>query len=148
MSYEEKNRIYQFEIMSFLFVTFVFAGYVVFIMRTAPLQNGWDYLIRLGVPYSIAEPIVCFSVYELFFPKRLRGSPSFHLKRFARRTTLALLVLLSFVVVIAVSDLVFSQTLGSEALFPGMVTWVSVFLAAIFLWFRKQLSKSTSLQPV
>jgi hypothetical protein len=124
----------------FLVVSFSWLILMLHFMPSRPGQTGWDFFFY-GLPYSIIGPTTVFMAYEIFYPKRARKSTMYHLKRFARYTLGGIGVIMSFNLVMAISIVTFSKTLGDNAIFPGMVAWVFTFLAIGFLWLRRQNSR-------
>lgn len=144
MSFEERNHLYMLCIVSFLVVSFAFLACMLYLKQSGSLRTSWDFFVRAGLPYSIIEPTVSFLTYEVFYPKRVRRSRMFHVKRFARRALSGFAVILSFAAVTFISEVSFSKSLGSNAFYPGIVLCVLVFLAAVFLWLRRQNSREES----
>jgi len=138
---EERKHLYNMVAIVFFITLVAFLAYFVYLMRTDPLKTGWDFSIRIGIPYSIVGPTSWFLAYEVFYPKRVRKSRVFHAKRFARRALSLFVVVLSFSGAISISEVSFSETLGDSAIWPGLTLWVFVFLAAVLLWLRHQSSR-------
>jgi Ca2+/Na+ antiporter len=105
-------------------------------------MTGWNLLIWFGLPYSILGPPSWFLPYEVFYPKRIRKSRMFQVKKFARRTLSMFAVILSFFAATFFSEVYFSETLGINAFLPGMIVFVLVFFAFVFLWLRRQNSRN------
>jgi hypothetical protein len=149
LSPEERNHLYTSVGISFLIASFAFVAYALYLMHTVShtgsLQTAWGFLIRIGLPYSIIGPTAFFLSYEVFYPRRVRKSRMFHLKRFTRRTLSLTAVILSFSTVTSISDVLFSRTLGSEAVYPGMLLFVFVSIAVALLWLRRQNSAGSRL---
>jgi drug/metabolite transporter (DMT)-like permease len=142
LSFEERNHLWTLCGFSFLVVSFSFLAWLLYFKRTEFPLTGWGIFIWVGLPCSIIGPTSFFLAYEVFYPRRVRKSPMFHLKRFARRTLSLVAVVLSFSAVVSISDVSFSKTLGSNAIFSGIVAFLLVFFAAVFLWLRRQHSRS------
>jgi hypothetical protein len=142
LSFEERNHLWMLCGVSFLVVSFSFLVWFFFFDQNKFPLSGWDVFVRAGIPYSIIGPTSWFLAYEVFYPRRVRKSHMFHLKRFARRTLSLLAVILSFFGVTSFSQVSFSRTLGSEAIYPGMVLFVFVFIVAVLLWLRRHNSSS------
>jgi hypothetical protein len=141
LTLEERKHLYNMVAMAFFITLVAFLAYFVYLMRTDPLQTGWDFSIRMGIPYSIIGPTSWFLAYEVFYPKRVRKSPTFHAKRFARRALSLSVVVLSFSGVISLSEVTFYKTLGDFAIWPGLVLFVFVFSATVLLWLRHHNSR-------
>lgn len=142
LTLEERNHLYTLCGMMLLVVSFSFLAWLLFFEQSNFTRGGWSMFIWFGLPYSIIGPTSFFLAYEAFYPRRLRRSHMFHLKRFFRRTLSLAAVMVSFPATVSFSEVAFSKTLGSEALYPGMVLWVFVFFAAVLLWLRRQNSRS------
>ena len=144
LTLEERKHLYNMVYLVFLVVFFSFLICVLYIGRNVLPWTGWNILIWFGLPYSIIGPTTVFLSYEVFYPKRVRKSRMFHVKRFARRTVSFIVVILSFAAVTSVSSIAFSKMLGDSAFFPGMALWAFGFSAIVFLWLRRQNSRARS----
>ena len=141
LTLEERKHLNNMVATVFFMTLVAFLAYFVYLMRTDPLKTGWDFSIRIGIPYSILGSTTVFLSYEVFYPKRVRKSGMFHVKRLARRALGATAVIVSLSVVTSISIVTFSETLGDSAIWPGLTLWVFVFLAAVLLWLRHQSSR-------
>ncbi len=140
---EERKHLYNIIAIVFLvaIVTFGFPMFF-YLMPPEPFPQGiWSFFVWYGVPLSIILPTSLFLPYEVFYPKRVRKSRTFHAKRFARRALSLSVVLLSFSGAMSISEVTFSKTLGDNAIWPGLVSFVFVFFAAVFLWLRRHNSR-------
>ena len=137
LTFEERKHLYNMLAIAFLLTVWAFLAYFVYLMDTNPLQIGWDFTIRFGIPFSIVEPTAWFLSYEVFYPKRVRKSRMFHIRRFARRTLSMITVMVSFFGIMSLSEITFSKTLGDDAIFPGIFLFLSIFGIAVFLWLRR-----------
>ncbi len=142
LTFEERNRLWTLCGISFLLASFSFLAWLLYFKVTKSPLTGLDSLTWVGLPYGIVGPTSFFLAYEVFYPRRVRKSRMFHVQRFARRALSGFAVILSFAAVTSFSAVTFSKTLGDNAIFPGMVIWVLVFLSAAFLWLRRQSSRS------
>jgi hypothetical protein len=142
---EEKNHLYTQCGISFLVVTFSFLAWLLFFERSKLPLNEWAIFIYVGLPYCIIGPTSFFLPYEALYPLRVRKSRIFHLKRFFRRTLSLAAMILSFSAVTSISDVSFSRTLGDEAIYPGMLLFVLVFIVAALLWMKRQNNEGTRL---
>jgi hypothetical protein len=141
---EERKRLYNLVGLVFIVVLVIFLVLIFHFKASAQGLTGWDFFIWYGIPYSIIGPISCFLSYEAFYPKRVRKSRVFHVKRFARRTLSMFAVMLSLFAATSSSEVYFSETLGINAFLPGMIAFVAVFFSAVFLWLRRQNSRVES----
>jgi len=139
---EERNHLWNLVIISFLLATFSLSGWLALFEQAQLPLNGWKILVWIGLPFGIVEPTTCFLAYEVFYPRRVRKSKIFHLKRFARRTLSGMALVMSFTAAASLSDLLFSETLTNEAFFPGMLAWILAFLTISLLWLRHRKSST------
>jgi magnesium-transporting ATPase (P-type) len=141
LDFKERNHLWNLCIASFLVVFFSYLVWSLFLEQVAPL-SGWK-IIFWGVPFSIITPVSFFLPYEVFYPKRVRKSPLFHLKRFFRRTLSMIAVILVFTATTSYSDVSFSKTLGDQAWFPGFGLCLAVFIIATLVWLSHQGSRDS-----
>jgi hypothetical protein len=142
LTLEERNRLWTQCGIAFLVVFFSFLAWLLhFKVITSP-PIGWDIFIWVGLPYGIVGPMSFFLTYEVFYPRRIRKSRMFHVKRFARRALGGSAVILSFSAVMSMSQITFSKTLEDNAIFPGITLYLLVAVAAVFIWLRHQNSRT------
>jgi hypothetical protein len=141
LSYEERTDLWNNSLFYLLVVSISLMIFVLFFEQYEVSLKGWGMFIWVGLPFSIIEPISAFLPYEVYFPKRLRKSPMFHLKRFLRRTLSMTAIVICFFGAGAYSDVTFSKTLGSDAYFPGWGLCLVVFFVIAILWLRSHQPK-------
>jgi hypothetical protein len=139
MTFEERNHLYHLVGAVWLVCLFSFLTPMLFYIKPPePLPQGtWDFFIWYGIPLSILQAVSWWLPYEVFYPKRIRKSRGFHVKRFARRTLSMIAGIVSFFGITALSGLTFSKTLGDDAIFPGILLFLLVAVIATFLWLRR-----------
>jgi hypothetical protein len=142
LTLEERNHLWTRCGIAFLIVFFSFLAWLLHFKVTKSPLTGWDIFLWVGLPYGIVGPTSFFLAYEALYPKRVRKSRMFHVKRFARRTLSGIVVILSLSLVASVSDVTFSETLGDNAIFPGITLWLIVVVGVVFLWLRRQNSRT------
>jgi hypothetical protein len=136
LTLEERTSLWNRVLISFLIAGFsLFIWLFVFEQAQLPL-TGWKPFIWVGLPFGIVLPISFFLSYEVFYPKRVRKSRMFHLKRFLRRTLSGQAVLLSIAGSTSYTDVSFSRVLGNQAWFLGFGLCLFVFAVAAVLWLR------------
>ena len=144
LTLEERSHLWTKCGIAFLVVFFSFLAWLLHFKVTKSPPVGWDIFIWIGLPYGIVGPTSFFLTYEVFYPRRVRKSRLFHVKRFARRALGGFAVILSFSGVISISQTTFSKTLGDNAIFPGITLWLIGAIAIVFLWLRRQNSRAES----
>jgi nitrogen fixation/metabolism regulation signal transduction histidine kinase len=129
LSWEERDHLYKLCAIPSLIVLWTFIAYVVYLQRTDPLKNTWDFVIRLAFPNSIIELTAFFLTFEVLYHRRSGKTAAFHIKRFGRRMLSSLACVLPGLLLMCISALAFSETLGEfNATFLGIGVWVLILL--------------------
>ena len=142
ISWKERDRLYKLSAIPFLIVVYAFIAYVVYLMRTNPLRDIWDFTVRVGLPSSVIGSSALFSTFEVLYHRKSGRTATFHIKRFAHRAFFVNVGVLSFLALIIIFNIAFSDTLGEKnATLLGFGICAIIFLIVALKLGKRSLRK-------